>query len=209
MKLVVISASGKVDKEAEMVTQMFEMGLQNYHLRKPKYSTKQLKQLIDEIPAHFHGRIVIHSHHILAARYNLKGIHLTRVHKQRRARQWITMQRIRLRRKQIVISTSFRKIGSLYEEEHKQTYVFLSPIFDSLSGKYQSGFNEFSLKEALAKTPHNVVARGGMDESRIAKASELGFYGIAFYSTIWKSKTPVDTFANVLKQFESLGIKQS
>jgi thiamine-phosphate pyrophosphorylase len=207
MKLILISASDKKENETKMVTRLFELGLETLHLRKPKYATKELRQFIESVPEPFHNRIVIHSHHNLALDYDLKGIHLTRIHKKRKFRQWIIMQRLRMKRKKIVVSTSFRKLGNLYEEGNKYSYVFLSPIYDSLSGKFQSGFNEFSLKAAMEKTPHNVVARGGMDASRIEKVAALGFYGIAFYSTIWKSPDPLDAMVKILERFKELGIK--
>jgi len=207
MKLILISSSDKKEEETKQLIQLFEMGIETFHLRKPKMTTKELRGYIEAIPEVFHDRIVIHSHHDLAVKYDLKGIHMTRIHKKRKLRQWFIMQRIRMRKKNIVVSTSFRKLGNLYEEENKYSYVFLSPIFDSLSGKFQSGFNEFSLKAAIEKTPHKVIARGGMDLSKIEKVRDIGFYGMAFYSTIWKSKDPVEATLKLFEKMKELGIK--
>ncbi|HEY6162599.1 MAG TPA: thiamine phosphate synthase [Bacteroidia bacterium] len=209
MKIILISSSDKRENEPEMVTKLFELGVDTFHLRKPKFTTRELSAWIDAIPSHFHSRIVIHSHHKLAIKYNLKGIHLTRIHKKRKFRQWFIMQRIRMKGKQIVVSTSFRKLANLYEEENSFSYVFLSPIFDSLSGKFQSGFNEFSLKAAIEKTPHKVIARGGMDTGKIEKVAEIGFYGMAFYSTVWKSADPVGSMTSIFEKLKELGIKSS
>ena len=206
MKLILISSSGKSEDETKQLVQLFEMGIETFHLRKPKMTTKELRSYLEAVPEVFHDRIIIHSHHDLAVSYNLKGIHMTRIHKKRKFRQWFIMQRIRMRKKNIVVSTSFRKLGNLYEEENKYSYVFLSPIFDSLSGKFQSGFNEFSLKAAIEKTPHKVIARGGMDLSKIEKVREIGFYGMAFYSTIWKSKDPVEAGLKLFEKLKALGI---
>jgi thiamine-phosphate pyrophosphorylase len=209
MKLILISSSDQRERETDMVTRMFELGVDCFHLRKPKYTTRELRNYIEALPEPFHNRIIIHSHHNLALDYNLKGIHLTRIHKKRKFRQWFIMQRLRMKRKTIVVSTSFRKLANLYEEENKYSYVFLSPIYDSLSGKFQSGFNEFSLKAAMEKTPHKVIARGGMDVDRIEKVAQLGFYGIAFYSTIWKSPDPQASMLRILERFQQLGIRIS
>ena len=206
MKLILISSSGKSEDETKQLVQLFEMGIETFHLRKPKMTTKELRYYLEAVPEVFHDRIIIHSHHDLAVSYNLKGIHMTRIHKKRKFRQWFIMQRIRMRKKNIVVSTSFRKLGNLYEEENKYSYVFLSPIFDSLSGKFQSGFNEFSLKAAIEKTPHKVIARGGMDLSKIEKVREIGFYGMAFYSSIWKSKDPVEAGLKLFEKLKALGI---
>ena len=105
------------------------------------------------------------------------------------------------------ITTSFRKLASVYDEPAKYSYVFLSPIFDSLSNKYQSGFNEYSLTAALQKTKHKIVARGGMDLSRIEQVNTIGFYGIAFYSSLWKNPDPIAEFIKILDTYKALGIK--
>ena len=209
MKIVVVSASGKTEeKEIEQVLKLFELGLETLHLRKPKFSTSELSDYISKIPKHFHNRIIIHTHHKLIFRFGLQGIHLTRIHKRRKFRVWFMLRRIKITKPNAEITTSFRKLASVYDEPPKYSYVFLSPIFDSLSGKYQSGFNEYSLAAALQKSKHKVIARGGMDITRIEQANKIGFYGIAFYSAIWKKEDPVAEFIKILGAFKSLGIKQ-
>ena len=80
MKLVVITQSQKSDNEIAAIIQMFEAGLETLHVRKNRFSTKELEEYIKEIPAHFHNRIIIHSHHRLALKYDLKGFHFTTTH---------------------------------------------------------------------------------------------------------------------------------
>ena len=208
MKLIVITSSGPSETEHRLVTKMFEAGLETLHVRKPKFTTKQLEEYIRSIPAHFHNRIVIHSHHRLAYRLRLKGIHITRVHKNRRFRNWLNMQLLRLKSVNPEKSSSFRKISDLYEQKPGEfSYVFLSPIFDNLTGKYQSGFNEQTLRTALQKNGHRVIARGGVDADKVLKVKELGFYGMALYSSIWKSRDPYEEFLKVVDVFTANGIK--
>ena len=117
------------------------------------------------------------------------------------------MRRIKMMKPNLEITTSFRKLASVYDEPAKYSYVFLSPIFDSLSNKYQSGFNEYSLTAALQKTKHKIIARGGMDQSRIEQVKKIGFFGIAFYSSLWKKPDPVSEFIYILDSYKTLGIK--
>ena len=70
MKLVVITQSQKSETEIAAIIQMFESGLSTLHIRKNRFSTKELEEYIKEIPEHFHNRIIIHSHHRLALKYN-------------------------------------------------------------------------------------------------------------------------------------------
>lgn len=208
MKLIVISSSTTLENEAEIVTQLFEAGLETFHLRKLKISTKRMRAFIRQIPEHFHDRIFLHSHHNLAFKFNLGGIHLTSSHKKRKFRTWLKVFLIKLRHPKIEMTTSFRTIGHLLdlEDNHAYSYVFLSPVFSSSSSRFQSGFTEHSLHSVIAKTRFNVIARGGVDVSVIEKGDSLGFKGLAFYSSIWKAKDPLIEFNKVVKEFERLNI---
>jgi thiamine-phosphate pyrophosphorylase len=206
MKIIVISSSGTSDTEPAVVTQLFENGLDIFHLRKPKMSTKEMRSYIERIPKGFHNRIIIHSHHKLARRYKLMGVHLTKSHRKRKFRTWLSLKLVRMKNPGIIITSSFRTIANLFEEEDKYDYVFLSPIFDSLTSKFQSGFNSHSLRGALSKTSHKVIARGGVDINCLESVKELGFAGFALYSTIWKNKEPVKQFIRIKERCHELGL---
>ncbi len=208
MKFIVISSSSKIENEAEIITSLFESGLEKFHLRKHKLSTKSTKELLNAIPAHFHNRIVIHSHHSLARRFNLGGIHLTKTHIKRKYKTWLIIKLIQLKNPSILITTSFNNIGQLFEKEHRYpyNYIFLSPVFDSLNSKFQGGFTEHSLKSAILKSSFKVIARGGVDITAIEKANNIGFDGLAFYSCIWKKKDPLAEFNKLVEKFQELKI---
>lgn len=208
MKLIVISSSSEIENEAHIVTRLFEAGLETFHIRKHKLSTKKLKEFINAIPDHFHNRIIIHSHHKLARRYNLKGVHLTKSHKKRKWRLWLSLKLIRLKNPGIIITTSYNTIGQILaiRQDYDYAYVFLSPIFDNFNSRFQGGFTEHSLKSALQKSPLHIVARGGVDVDSIPNAERIGFYGIAFYSSLWRAKDPVKLFNEAVEKFEELKI---
>lgn len=210
MKLIVISSSKTiVEHETQIITKLFEAGLNTFHLRKHNTSTRKTKEIIKAIPEKYHNRIVIHAHHSLALRFNLKGIHLTKIHKERRFKTWLIIKLIKLNNPNTTISTSFANIGKLFElhPPYKYDYVFLSPIFDSLTSKFQSGFTENSLSTALAKTNLNVIARGGIDVGVIKKSYDIGFNGLAFYSTIWNKENPIEEFNTIIKKFDALKLE--
>ncbi len=208
MKLIVISSSGELENEAQIITSLFEAGLDHFHLRKHKISTKKTRALLKAIPEHFHNRIILHSHHNLARGFNLKGIHLTKSHIQKKYKTWLTIKLIQLKNPGIIITTSFSNIGQLFEKEHRYpySYVFLSPIFDSLNSKFQGGFTEHSLRSAIQKTAFDIVARGGVDINAIEKSNEIGFAGLAFYSCIWKKKDPLDAFNKIVERYQELKV---
>ncbi len=207
MRIIVISPSGQHENETEIITKLFEGGLETLHLRKPRYSTKQLANYIKKIPSVYHDRIVIHSHHNLMFKFNLKGIHLTKTHRSRNFRTWFMARLIKYKRPSATVSVSHRRLIGLFEDEKVHDYVFLSPVFDSLTSKYQSGFTEHSLRSAVSKTHHKIIARGGIDANVVERVNTIGFEGIALYSALWKRKDPVLEFNKVIDKFTELGIK--
>jgi thiamine-phosphate pyrophosphorylase len=208
MKIVVISQPKIVENEHETIRQLFEAGLETLHIRKPRLRTQQLHDFIQKIPAQFHDRLIIHSHHKLAAKFNLKGIHYTRLHLEPTFRNWWRQKVLRLSKQNLVRTSSHNKLATLYDKSSIPfDYVFLSPIFDSITGKFQSGFYEDSIRAAVQKTGVRIVARGGIDVTRIEKVNELGFYGMALYTCLWKSEDPVKEFLKITRRCAELGVK--
>jgi thiamine-phosphate pyrophosphorylase len=210
MKIIVISSNKKTDTEANVVTSMFEHGLETFHLRKPKLTTKELAEYIEQIPAHFHNRIVTHTHHALAGKYKLKGIHFTKGHLKTPRRTWWKLKLLSWKRplNSMTLSSSHSKLSTLYEpDDYPFNYVFVSPVFDSLTGKFQSGFYEEGIKAANAKSGKKIIARGGVSAEKIEKVKELGFYGLALYSALWDKPHPLAEFINVMRKCKELGIQ--
>ncbi len=203
MKLIVITPSSLYENETAVITRMFECGLHTLHIRKPKMSTREMTTYLEKIPAHFHNRIVLHSHHRLALSFNVKGIHLTRAHLQRSFTYRLLLKWVRMKRPQLTVSTSYHKLASIYEEERIYDYVFLSPIFDTLTQQLHNGFSTHSLRVMLAKKMVCVIARGGVNNTNVDKAAELGFGGVALNSSLWKKTDPVAEFIRVLDALEA------
>ena len=210
MKLLVITPAKDIPDEPNIVTKMFESGLTTLHLRKPRYSTNQMANYIKEIPVIYHNRIVIHSHHKLAIKFNLKGIHLTNMHLSKKWKYWFVRQRLRLKFGAISKSRSYSRLQQAYNtEEHSFNYVLFGTMFNSLTGGFYSGFYEDGVRAAIRTTDKKFVARGGTTPEIIQKAKELGFFGIAFNSFIWDSETPYDNFLKITKTYKENEIELS
>lgn len=206
MKLIIVSPTTTLEKEAAIYTQMFEMGLTTLHLRKPKYSTRRFKNLIAEIPEKYHNRIVIHMHHMLALKFNIAGIHLTKTHKKRKLKTWLTVNWLKYKRPDLIVTTSYSKMINIIDNDASYNYVFLSPIFHSTTSKYQAGFTEHSLIGALEKSPFKVIARGGIEANKIKRVHEMGFYGLVVTRTIWNKENILAEFDDYVNEFKALGL---
>ncbi len=206
MKLIVISPSKNSEHEPKKVTALFEHGLETFHLRKPSMRTKEMRNYLEEIPAHFHGRIVVHSHHKLAAKYDLRGVHLTRQHQKQKLRTWFRLRFLRLRKPGLIVTTSFHRLPSVYQNKDRFDYVMLGTIFNQVDGKFNAGYNEHILRAALSKSPIPIIARGGTGPDTVGLCNDLGFAGVALYSSVWKSGDPVEAFVAIVKQCRELNI---
>lgn len=210
MKAIVLSAQKPIDDEIEKVILLFEKGLNRFHLRKPHYSIKRMKSYLEKIPEKYHPRIIIHSHHKLALKYHLKGIHLMSKDRKSGFLKRLRLKSITYIRPKLTVSTSFHSISDLEKFDDIYDYVFLSPIFDSISKKdYQSGFQEFRLTSAIQSSNYKVVALGGLDNKNVRKVCEMGFWGSAFLGTIWEGNSPVKKFIELKKTCESLKRKST
>lgn len=208
MKLVVITPTKDVQDEPAVVTKMFESGLTTLHLRKPKHSTNEMKEYLEAIPEHFHNRIVIHSHHKLAIKFNLKGIHLGRIHLSRKWKYFFVRLRLKLRFGKTSKSRSYSKLQQVYQKEEQGfNYFLLGTLFNNMTGGLYSGFYEDGVIAANKTSGKQLIARGGTTIKSIEKAHSYGFYGIAFNSYLWNSGAPFDTFLKILEEFKRLNIE--
>ena len=189
MKLIVISSPVDLNNEHELLGSLFETGLGCFHLRKPEYSEMQMEAYLQSVPGKYHKKIMLHAHYPLAEKYNLKGIHHTKTIPG-------------YFKEGLTVSASVHSIKEI-EESKKYDYVFLSPLFDSISKPgYTGNFDFGELKNFLQrlKMQHShpeVIALSGIDENNITIAHETGFDGVAVLGSIWgtflKNKNIQDT----------------
>lgn len=200
MKLVVITQSQKSETEIAAIIQMFESGLSTLHIRKNRFSTKELEEYIKEIPEYFHNRIIIHSHHRLALKYNLKGFHFTSTHLKKKFHLWWNTKMIYLRKPNLIKSISFRRLSDLYfDQKVKTDYCFVGTMFHNVSGELYSGFYPETVEAALTKSGKKIYARGGINEKSVELAYKLGFHGIALYGHLWNSTAPFTKYIEFIR----------
>lgn len=201
MKIVLISTTHTVDKEIEILVDLFQNGLEIFHLRKPDFSVQQATAYVEKIPQRFHERVVLHGHHRLVETYTLKGIHFAEA---RRKSAFDRIMEIRKDRPGLNLSSSFHRIGDIKRQGNVFDYVFLSPVFDSISKKnHKAAFDPPELNTFLKSWPNKVYALGGVDSKRIPVVQQLGFSGAAVLGAVWNDKDPVDAYLEIKKAAET------
>lgn len=207
MKLIVITGSKTLTDEPSMVTKMFEDGLMTLHLRKPRYTTQEMRDYIEAIPDYYHNRIIIHSHHVLATKFNLKGIHLTNTHLSKKWKYFFTRMRLRMKFGKLFKTRSYKRLANIHnKEEHDFDYYLMGTVFNNLTGELYGGFYEEALVSGLKNSNKKIIARGGVTDKVIDKCQKYGFDGIAFSSYIWESGNPCDQFLSIIKRFNEQNI---
>jgi thiamine-phosphate pyrophosphorylase len=200
MKFIVLSSPDQFQTEIGTITKLFSEGLHTFHVRKPKWSADKMSEYLEMIPAKFRSRIIIHSHHKLATKYKLLGIHLTKKHLHRGWKNRIRLARYKLKNPKLQVTRSCHQLSELTEDDYKYAYVFLTPMFAGISKRSHSGgFGDRAVKATLIECPHQVIALGGVQPSTIKKVQELGFDGAAMLGCIWgTSGKEVEVFKHAL-----------
>lgn len=177
MKWIIITSPEFLSGEAIFIDKLFSQGLDLLHLRKPEASLEAYKQLLLQIPEQWHSRIVLHEHFELAEEYKLHGIHLNR------------LCSVAPNAYHGSISCSCHTIEEVITQKDSKDYVFLSPIFDSISKVgYHAVFSPTLLKQAAVENviDEKVIALGGLTANNIPLVKEWQFGGVALLGDIWK-----------------------
>ena len=176
MKLIVITSPAFLADEGASVNALFEAGLEILHLRKPHSSSDEVERLVQSVSEPFWNRIVLHEHFELVGKYGLKGIHLN-------ARNPVAPEGYRGH-----ISRSCHSLQEVEEWKAFCDYVFLSPIYDSISKEgYGAHFTAEQLQDARLRglIDEKVVALGGICADNIPEVKSFGFGGVALLGDVW------------------------
>ena len=90
-------------------------------------------------------------------------------------------------------------------------YIFLSPVFDSISkNSHKSSFKKGDITQVLKSSKLKIYALGGINPETAEKAFRMGFDGIAVLGYIWEAKQiPVDAFLKIKDKIKTLEQKMS
>lgn len=190
MYLIIITEPQFTDNEAAIIAQLLHWGVDLVHLRKPESSADELARLIETIPTAYHNRLVLHDHFDLAAHFTLHGLHLNRRNSVLPPNHKGT------------VSQSCHTLDEVKVCKTKCNYVFLSPVFNSISKLgYTSAFTPKALSEAKKQGIINqkVAALGGITAANIDKTKYYGFGGVALLGDIW-SRTADKNFEEYVRK---------
>ncbi len=198
MRRIGITSEIAVFREQERIINFIKSGYVEYfHIRKPSFSLQEMREYLAFFPNDIRQKLSLHDYHSLALELGIGGIHINK-------RNPILKKEYFGKR----ISVSCHSIDQVKEWEEKANYIFLSPIFDSISKKgYKSTFSPDELKNCFNKKILNdkVVALGGITKENIKELEIIGFSSCALLSDLWQLPktmfiTPNKTTEEIIKE---------
>lgn len=172
---IVITLPDRYQNEAEAIGALIAAGAEIIHLRKPGSGDGEVASLLATLAeVGIMDHITLHYNLALAEEFGTGGVHV-REEELKRA------------------DNHFRKSASCHSWDEvkkltgKADYVFLSPLFDSISkAGYHAAFDEEELHVRLKeKGRPAVVGLGGITSGNISAVRGYGFDGAACIGGVW------------------------
>jgi thiamine-phosphate pyrophosphorylase len=179
VRLIVLTQPFFFEGEVAAITALFRAGLELLHLRKPASSVEECRALLEQLPPFCRERIVLHDHHGLCSEFRLRGLHLNG--RNPAFPPGFSGQR----------SASCHSLAELAERKRtgEFDYLFLSPVFDSLSKQgYHSAFSAEVLAAARDEglIDAQVMALGGIRPELLPQTAAWGFGGAVVLGYVWQ-----------------------
>ena len=193
--IILIAPEKDIKDEITILNQLFEVGLEYFHLRKPEKDIEQHRAYINQIDEKYHNRIVVHFFHELINEFNLKGIHF----QEKKRRDFLDTPSDYFKVLSMygkTISSSFHETEDVVNADFEFDYHLLSPIFSSTSKKGYEG-KGFDVNHIDKR----VIGMGGVTINNLEEFTQLGFKGVGVLGGIWNSSFPIEDFKLMHKYF--------
>lgn len=175
MLTIAITYPYAIDKEDVIIRHLLANGFDIVHLRKPDANIDYCRELLGRLTPSELACIVVHDYYALYEEYALRGVHLNHN---------ISSYPPHYRGTRTRSCHSFDEVVK-YKEECD--YLFLSPIFDSISKRgYLSKFSHNELLNASIRgiIDDKVVALGGVTPDKLSYLKSLHFGGAAMLGAL-------------------------
>lgn len=193
---ILLTSEESTAAEKEQLIHFYENGLDVLHVRKPGMEEEELKLWLAQFKEEHLNKIMLHQNHRLTEVFPVKGIHWKE--NFRRKMDELPEYLLRFKKKGFVISTSFHDLKELEMEAALFDYVFLSPVFTSISKKGYWG-QAFDVRNL----PERIIALGGIEKESILKAKNLGYAGVAVLGAVWLAENKVQSFNEMYDEYRN------
>lgn len=176
MKLILLYTPDFFVEEDTIINALFEEGLDLLHLRKSESEPVYSERLLTLLPECWHNHIIVHDHFYLKEEFNLRGIHLSSKNPQPPTGYAGHLSR------------SCHSLHELATCRKGMDYVFLSPVFDSITyPDRHAAYTEQELHDAAREglIDRKVMAAGGINSETLPQLADYGFGGAVILGDLW------------------------
>ena len=185
-KLIIVTHPGHIEDEVETCKALLDAGLERLHVRKYKWNEDKITEWLSHFSQEYLNKMCVHHQQAIFEKIHLGGLHLPYSNDfsySKKTGQTFSCS---------VHAWDEAKIALDYCD-----YVFISPVFDSISKI------AYKKNTDLHNVPANpkgkkIFALGGIDNSNISQIHEMGYYGAVVLGYIWNN--PYDA----VKKFKEL-----
>ncbi len=179
MKIIAITSPTVTAEDVYLIKGLLTNGVDTIHLRKPDANIDECRILLSKLSVEQRARIIIHDFPELYFEFFLKGIHIN---------------------KNITTlppgyegfkSRSCHSFAEVIMHKKDYDYLFLSPIFDSISkAGHKSAFSHEELQQASTDgiIDDKVIALGGLTFNDIHTLKALNFGGAAMIGSLYTAQ---------------------
>ena len=176
MRIIAITTPKVDNNDTCLIQRLLEAGVDTIHLRKPESNIYECRELLSGLTKEQRQKIIVHDFPELYNEFSLKGIHINK-RIQNLPDNYNGYK-----------TRSCHSFEEIQQYKNEYDYLFLSPIFDSISkAGYKSGFTDQELQEASACgiIDMKVIALGGVTFNSIPYLKRLNFGGVAMIGGIY------------------------
>jgi len=184
-KIVVLSSPEAIEQEQTVVIQLFEAGLQRFHLRKPDYSDIDYAKWLSFLPRMYWNRVVLHHHYHLAEQLGLGGVHLTEESRKNSSPSDLLARIEDFRAEGLRVSAAIHQVEALEFLGQWCDYLLVSPVFDSISKSNYTANPNLEVKNWKHKVKAQLFGLGGVQANNVPLLLEKGYDGAAVLGYIW------------------------
>jgi len=195
--MIVLSSPLSIQNEIAVIHQLFEAGLELFHIRKPHMTQLELQYYIGQIREQYHSKIAVHQHFETAMEFNIHRLHFTEKNKE----DFEYIRAVLPIRTDWVFSASTHSIEGFNALPVSFQYAFLSPIFESISKPgYKSSEDILKTLKRRNNFQTRLVGLGGIDSSNCEQLYQSGFDDVALLGALWNTAKPVEEFKKCLRK---------
>lgn len=204
MQTIVYTASHEIDNEIDIISELFEIGVDYLHIRKPELDDFSLVDFVEKIPEKYWKKCISTSM-IITKEFDLGGYHFTRdiLYKNELYNEKILSW---LHASNKISSVSAHTELALHKYGGKFRHIIVSPLFKSISKEnYSYNWNMEELKNTLSslQTKAKYFAVGGIEINKLESVKALDFNGVGLLGAIWNNpESAVNTVHQIINKLK-------